>query len=62
MKKIIYILIFISVIFEVKSQNIDTEIKYLIKVNSQNKDIIKDNLRNAEICAYKLIQNPDSFK
>lgn len=62
MKKAIYILTFFLFAIKLSSQNIDTEIKYLINANRQNKELISDNLRNAEICALKIIQNPDSFK
>jgi len=62
MKKIISIFILLLFVFKLNSQNIETEIKYLKIINLQDKKLINDNLRNAEICAYKLIQNPDSFK
>jgi len=62
MKKTIYIFILIFFTFKLSSQNINTEIEYLKAVNNQSKNLIKDNIRNAEICALKLIQNTDSFK
>lgn len=61
MKKIIYIFILFLISFKLSSQNINAEIKYLKVINAQSEELIKDNLRNAEICAFKLIQNPDSF-
>lgn len=44
------------------SQDIEKELKYLRIANKQQRHIIKDNLRNAEIIAFKLIKNPDNFK
>ena len=44
------------------AQNLKMEIKYLQIVNSQSKELIKDNVRNAEITAFKIINRPDSFK
>jgi len=62
MKKLIYLFILLLFVFKLSSQNIKTEIRYLKIINQQNKELVRDNLRNAEICAYKLIQTPDSFK
>ena len=62
MKNISYTLILLFFVLELSSQNIGTEIKYLKIVNRQSKELIEDNIRNAEICAYKLIQSPDSFE
>lgn len=62
MKKLSYIIALLLFALKLNSQNIETELKYLKAINSQSKELINDNLRNAEICAYKLIQNPDSFK
>lgn len=62
MKKLSYIIILIFFALKLNSQNIETEIKYLKNINTQSKELVKDNLRNAEICAYKIIQNPDSIR
>lgn len=62
MKQYILIIIFFILTTKIFSQKVDTELKYLKLVNSQSEELIKDNIRNAEIIAYKLIQNPDSYK
>ena len=59
----IYIIILTSIFtFNINAQSIEKELQYLKIVNNQSKSLIKDNLRNAELSAFKMIQNPDSFK
>lgn len=62
MKNTILFLLFCFSVFFDFAQNIKTETEYLYLINTQkNIEIIKDNLRNAEIVADKIILYPDSF-
>jgi len=62
MKKISYIFILIFFVLKISSQNVITEIEYLKVINKQDKGLIENNIRNAEIWSNKLVQYPDSFK
>jgi len=62
MKNAIFFLFFTVIATFGFAQNIKSEAEYLYLINVQkNTEIIKDNLRNAEITAEKIIQEPDSF-
>jgi len=62
-KKILFIILFFSLTGSVNAQNLKVEYQYLYLINKQNKlDIIKDNLRNAELVAYQIIANRMLFR
>jgi len=62
-KKILFIISFFALTGSVNAQNLKVEYQYLYLINKQNKlDIIKDNLRNAELVAYQIIAKPDAFQ
>ncbi|NPA67763.1 MAG: hypothetical protein GXO50_04050 [Chlorobi bacterium] len=63
MKKIIFLSIIIFQFgFFAFSQSLKAEYQYLYLINKQdNEEIIKDNLRNAELVAYKITENPDNY-
>ncbi|MBN2237855.1 MAG: hypothetical protein JW729_09855 [Bacteroidales bacterium] len=54
MKKFIFLIILIPIFNLGKAQNLQSEYRYLCLVKSQSSQLIKDNLRNAEIYADSL--------
>ena len=58
MKKIIYLITFLFVSVSLVAQSISTELTYLTIVNRQEKKLIQNNLRNAEIVADSLLLHP----